>query len=263
MKQILRCIFLAFGISIVIMSCNGNDKKTETTTTGDTTSIASTPPVPEPPPPPANDMDAVKVAAGLYKVIADTAGIRMLEINYKPGDSSAMHSHPDNVLYVINGGKAEFTSNDGSKQVAELKSGMIMRAPGGTHRVKNIGTTTLKAILVEVNRADKAGPAMDATMDAAKVSPAQYKVVVPDSMNIRVLMTTYKPGESSAMHSHPTQAVYVIEGSEAEFTDKDGSKHPMKMGKGSAMIIPGTTTHAAKNTGKTTMKALIVEVNRP
>jgi quercetin dioxygenase-like cupin family protein len=262
MKQIVRCIFFAFSISIVIMSCNGDDKKTESTTTADTTATASTPPATEPAAQ-ANPMDAATVAPGLYKVIADTAGIRMLEVNYKPGDSSAMHFHPDYVLYVISGGKGEFTSKDGSKQVKELKGGMIMRLPAETHGVKNIGTTTLKVILVEVNRADKPGPAMDASMDAAKVSPAQYKVVVPDSMNIRVLMTTYKPGESSGMHSHPTQAVYVIEGSDAEFTDKDGTKHPMKMEKGSAMIIPGTTTHAAKNTGKTTMKALIVEVKRP
>ena len=261
MKQIVRCIFTALGISIVIMSCNGDNKKTESATTGDTTVKAITPAATEPAAQ-ANAMDAAKVAPGLYKVIADTAGIRMLEVNYKPGDSSAMHSHPDNVLYVIDGGKSEFTSKDGSKQVRELKSGMVMRLPAETHSVKNIGTTTLKAILVEVNRADKAGPAMDATMDAAKVSPANYKVVVPDSMNIRVLMATYKPGESSAMHSHPTQAVYVIEGSDAEFTDKDGTKHPMKMEKGASMIIPGTATHSSKNTGKTNMKALIVEVNR-
>lgn len=260
MKQILSSIFSAFSISIIIMSCNADDKKTETTT-DDTTAIAS--PAAATEALPANEMDATKVAAGLYKVIADTAGIRMLEANYKPGDSSAMHSHPENVLYVVEGGKAEFTGKDRIKQVRELKSGFVMRLPAETHGVKNIGTTNLKAILVEVNRADKSGPAMDAAMDATKVSAANYKIVVPDSSNIRVLMTTYKPGESSAMHSHPTQAVYVIEGSEAEFTDKDGSKHPMKMQKGSAMIIPGNTSHATKNTGKTNMKALIVEVNRP
>ncbi|MEP7165835.1 MAG: cupin domain-containing protein [Ferruginibacter sp.] len=261
MKQIVTCSFIALGLSIAFMSCNGDEKKTDSTTTSDTAVLASTPT--EMPAAKADDMDAVKMAPGLYKVLSDTGGIRILEVNYKPGDSSAMHSHPDNVLYVINGGKGEFTAKDGSKRVIDLKAGMISRRPAESHAVKNVGTTTLKAILVEVNRPNMAGPAMDAAMDATKVSPAQYKVAVADSMGIRVLMTTYKPGESSGMHSHPTQAVYVIEGSDAEFTDKDGTKHPMKMEKGSTMIIPGMTSHATKNTGKTTMKALIVEVNRP
>ena len=42
-------------------------------------------------------------------------GIRVLEATYKPGDSSALHSHPDYALYVINGGTAEFTGKDGKK----------------------------------------------------------------------------------------------------------------------------------------------------
>jgi quercetin dioxygenase-like cupin family protein len=80
-------------------------------------------------------------------------GIRVLEINYKPGQTSAMHSHNDQALYVIEAGKGEFTGKDGTKNVMEFKKGMTMVVPGDTHSVKNIGTTTLKAILVEVNRA--------------------------------------------------------------------------------------------------------------
>jgi quercetin dioxygenase-like cupin family protein len=122
------------------------------------------------------DMDAAKAAPGLYTVIKDTMGIRVLDILYKPGDSSAMHSHPDNALYVIDGGKSEFTAKDGSKQVVELKSGATMIGGAETHSVKNIGTTTVKAILVEVNRPNQAGNA-DMSMDATKVAPKFYKLV--------------------------------------------------------------------------------------
>jgi mannose-6-phosphate isomerase-like protein (cupin superfamily) len=66
-----------------------------------------------------------------------------------------MHSHGDQALYVIEGGKGESTGKDGTKNVMELKKGMTMVAPGETHSVKNTGTTTLKAILVEVNRSMK------------------------------------------------------------------------------------------------------------
>jgi quercetin dioxygenase-like cupin family protein len=100
-------------------------------------------------------MDATKVAPKLYKTVADTMGIRMLTINYKPGDQSAMHSHPDAALYVIDPSKSEFTNKDGSKQVMDLAKGMAVITPAGTHSVKNTGKTTTKAILVEAYRAMK------------------------------------------------------------------------------------------------------------
>ena len=79
-------------------------------------------------------------------------GIRVLEANYKPGDSSALHSHPDYALYVINGGTAEFTGKDGKKMVNEMKSGMENIRAEEVHSVKNTGKTTIKVLLVEVNR---------------------------------------------------------------------------------------------------------------
>ncbi len=130
-----------------------------------------------------------------------------------------------------------------------------------THSVKNIGTTTAKAILVEVNRPDKAAATQDQALDATKVAPTLYKMI-KDTMNIRVLMATYKPGASSAMHAHPDNAIYVIEKSKAEFTEKDGTKHQMEMAKGMISVFPGGM-HSVKNIGSTNTKVLIIEVNRP
>ncbi|MEO6489204.1 MAG: cupin domain-containing protein [Ferruginibacter sp.] len=258
MKKNVKLRLLVLTISVVFAACNG--EKTKTTTTADATDstgntkMADTPSKDQ-------DMDAVTVAPGRYKVAKDTMGIRVLELTYKPGDSSAIHAHPDNVLYVIAGGKSEFTMQDGSKQVYEIPAGVSMILPGGIHSVKNIGTTTSRSILVEVNRPNKAGAGQDAAMDAMKVAPNLYKLV-KDTMNIRVLIATYKPGASSALHAHPDNAIYIIEGGTSEFTMKDGSKQQMGMEKGMIAVMPAGN-HAVKNTGKTETKVLIVEVNRP
>jgi quercetin dioxygenase-like cupin family protein len=66
-------------------------------------------------------------------------GIRVVEVNYKPGQSSSMHSHPDAALYIIDGGKGEFTGKDGTKDTIEFKKGMSMITPADSHSVKNIG----------------------------------------------------------------------------------------------------------------------------
>jgi quercetin dioxygenase-like cupin family protein len=171
-----------------------------------------------------------------------------------------LHSHPDYALYVIDGGTAEFTGKDGTKRTSDMKSGMEIVRPAEVHSVKNTGKTTIKVLLVEVNR-PMGTTSMDPAMDAAKVAPNLYKVKA-DTLGIRIVEATYKPGQSSALHAHPDNAVYAINGGTAEFTEKDGTKQTNELKTGLSMITPGGT-HSVKNTGKTTMKILLVEVNRP
>lgn len=243
---------------MALIACNQGDKKEESSSTTDSTSITKTDTVQQVTQDAA--IDAVKAAPDLYKIISDTMGIRLLEATYKPGESSALHSHPDYALYVIDGGTAEFTGKDGTKRTSEMKSGMEIVRPAEVHSVKNTGKTTVKVLLVEVNR-PMGTTSMDPALDATKVAPDLYKSKA-DTLGIRIVEATYKPGQSSALHAHPDNAVYAINGGTAEFTEKDGTKHTNELKTGLAMITPGGT-HSVKNTGKTTMKILLVEVNRP
>ena len=254
MKKIAKIKLAGFVISVFLFACN-SETKTEPTNTDTTANATTTDTTSQ-----NQDMDAVAAAPALYKVAKDTMGIRVLEVNYKPGDSSAMHLHPDNALYVIEGGKGEFTGKDGSKQVVDFKSGMTRIGGAETHSVKNIGTTTLKAILVEVNRPNQAGNA-DMALDATKVASKFYKSV-QDSLNMRIVIVDYKPGTASAQHSHPDLVMYVISPSKAEFTEKDGTKRVMAFDKGTIAVVPAGT-HSVKNVGNANIKVVLVEVNRP
>jgi quercetin dioxygenase-like cupin family protein len=218
MNHIMKPAFIATAIALVFAACNNEEKKTESETTDSTTATTATTEAT----PQSQDLDATKVAPGLYTLVKDTMGIRVLEVNYKPGDSSAMHSHPDNALYVIDGGKGEFTEKDGSKQVVDFKAGMTGIGGAETHSVKNVGNTTLKAILVEVNRPNRPG-SLDPAMDATKVASKLYKVA-KDSLNIRIVTVDYKPGEVSVLHSHPDLVMYAVAPAKAEFTEKDGTR---------------------------------------
>ena len=241
-------------ISASLVACKGknNEKETTTDSTNATTKTTDN----------SNNtagMDAVTVAPALYKVVADTLGIRMVEVNYKPGDSSAMHWHPDYAVYAIEGGTATFYAKDGSKMDNEMKAGITMIRPGEWHSVKNNGKTNIHVMLVEVNRSGQNGT-NDAATDATKVSPDLYKAK-NDTMGIRVVEVNYKPGQASKVHWHPDAALYVIDPGTGEFTEKDGSKRILDLKKGMTMITP-SDTHSVKNIGKTTMRAILVEVNR-
>ena len=256
MKQISEASIMALAISFFFIACNNKEDTTETTTNEAASTTTTTDATTQ-----NQEMDAAKVAPGLYTVAKDTMGIRVLNILYKPGDSSAMHSHPDNALYVIDGGKAEFTAKDGSKQIADFKAGMTMIGGSETHSVKNIGTTTMKGILVETNRPNQAANSYDVALDATKVASKFYKSV-QDSLNMRIIMVDYKPGTSSALHSHPDLVMYVISPAKAEFTSKDGTKQVMALDKGMIAVIP-SDTHSVKNIGNTNAKVVLIEVNRP
>jgi quercetin dioxygenase-like cupin family protein len=233
MKKRNKSQFLvALGILLTMLACNQADKKEEPTEATDSTNTEAAQPVVQDAVP-----DAIKAAPGLYKVLNDTMGIRIVEASYKPGDSSVLHSHPDNAIYAVAGGTATFYGKDGTKMESEMKTGTTNIRPGEVHSVKNTGRTPIKVILVEVNRpAQTTSP--DAATDATKVAPALYKLK-SDTLGIRLIEINYKPGQSSAMHSHGDQALYVTEGGKGEFTGKDGTKNVMEFKKGMSMVVPG------------------------
>jgi quercetin dioxygenase-like cupin family protein len=256
-RKISKQFILALGISLALFACNQGDNKEESTTT-DSTSSMSTDTVQ--PAAQSAAPDALTVSPNLYKLLKDTMGIRVVEALYKPGDSSALHSHPDYALYVLNGGTAEFIGKNGEKTTNEMKTGEANIRAAEEHSVKNAGKTTVKVLLVEVNR-PRETTSPDAAMDPTKVAPDIYKLK-RDTLGIRVLEVTSKPGQTTALHSHPDNAIYAVSGGTAEFTEKDGTKHTNELKTGMAMVNPGGT-HSVKNTGKTTLKVIVVEVNRP
>ncbi len=97
-------------------------------------------------------MDATTVSGYPARVLADSLGLKPYEFVAKPGDSIPIHMHPDHVLYVLEGGTARITAKEGGSQVVEFKTGSCnVNGPAG-HSAKNIGTTTLRLLIVHVYR---------------------------------------------------------------------------------------------------------------
>ena len=144
-KKTNASIFLALFMSFIFIACS-NEKKDEPATTD----AAKT----ETPAMPAYDaaMDPVKVEAAFIKMFADTLGVKFYEATFKPGDSIGMHTHPDNIIYVLEGSTAEMTLQDGTKQVVEFKTGMGMVGGPVTHAGKNIGSTNLRLLVSDIYR---------------------------------------------------------------------------------------------------------------
>lgn len=252
MKKIFKLVFLAMIIAPLFIACNSKDKKKDADT-ADTTKTTTTRTDDK------MNMDDVAVAPQFYKKTADSLGIRMVEVVYKPGDSSALHWHPDYAIYAIEGGSVTFYAKDGTRTDITLKAGQALVHPGEWHSVKNNGNTNIHVMLVEPNRTG-AEAATDPNTNAVKIAPTLYKTLA-DTLGLRILEVNYKPGQEAAMHSHPDHTLYVIDGGSGTFTDKDGKKMDLTMTRGMTMIVPAGT-HSVKNTGKTTLKAILVEIKK-
>jgi len=71
--------------------------------------------------------------------------------NFHAGAKEKPHSHPAYVIYVVKGGKVLNHAADGKTNEAEFKDGdVIYRDAIPQHWAENIGTTTMRLILVEL-----------------------------------------------------------------------------------------------------------------
>jgi beta-alanine degradation protein BauB len=95
--------------------------------------------------------DPVKAASNVYKkVLLENDQVRVLQVEFAPGEVAPWHWHPNHVVYALTGGKLQITDKDKPASVLDIKPGDTMYLPAVTHMAKNIGTTTVKLVVTEL-----------------------------------------------------------------------------------------------------------------
>src|SRR5438128_1682521 len=99
--------------------------------------------------------DAAVANPKTIKVTLDNEHVRVFEATLPPAWKENMHSHPTSVVYVIDGGSVRNHLPDGTTSEATLTAGQTMYRDPLTHWSENIGTTTIRLIVVEMKPAPK------------------------------------------------------------------------------------------------------------
>jgi mannose-6-phosphate isomerase-like protein (cupin superfamily) len=95
--------------------------------------------------------DWIAVAPKGKDVKVDNDFVRTIVVSLSPGDKEASHTHPAHVYYVIAPGKVKVKYSDGKEDVAEIKAGDCGYSdPERPHILENVGTTTIKFLVVEL-----------------------------------------------------------------------------------------------------------------
>jgi quercetin dioxygenase-like cupin family protein len=94
--------------------------------------------------------DPAVVNAKTLKVTLDNPRVRVMEATLKPGDKEQMHSHPSYIVYVIEGGKVRNHTADGTTSESTFTPGQTIYRDPVTHWSENIGTTTIRTVVIEL-----------------------------------------------------------------------------------------------------------------
>jgi len=95
-------------------------------------------------------LDPVVVNAAMERAKLENRHVRVIEGVLQPGDKEEMHSHPAFVTYVVAGSTIRNNFADGRVVEAELQTGDVLWRDPQTHWIENIGTSTLRFIVVEL-----------------------------------------------------------------------------------------------------------------
>ena len=95
--------------------------------------------------------------------------------------------------------------------------------------------------------------------DPYEVGPNVYERKAFENERVRVNEIHFEPGEEIVMHSHPDHFLYVLQPGTLLLSHPDGTTSEFKGEAGQVAWIPGES-NAAKNTGQTDFKALVVEL---
>ncbi len=94
--------------------------------------------------------DPVKVDSKHYKVLFENDQVRVLRIQYAPGEKSPMHHHPDSVAVFLNDQRVKFTYPHGKTEEVSAKAGEVKWTPAGAHEPENLSDKPLEVVLVEL-----------------------------------------------------------------------------------------------------------------
>ncbi len=83
-----------------------------------------------------------------YELLLENDEVFVLKMTLKPGEQDNWHKHNAETVYFEKGGKATITTSN-KDMTLEIPDGYVMWHDQWEHQVKNVGDTTITAIIVE------------------------------------------------------------------------------------------------------------------
>ena len=94
--------------------------------------------------------DPAVVNPNNVQVTLENDRVRVLEATLRPGEKEQPHSHPACIMHILAGGRIRAHTVGGPTGEVEVATGETVYREPITHWAENIGTTTIRLIVVEL-----------------------------------------------------------------------------------------------------------------
>ena len=99
--------------------------------------------------------DAVEVDPDHYQVAFENEHVRVLLIEYGPGETSKMHFHPAGISVFLTDINVEFELPDGTTMSLQGKAGESGWIPAGAHLPTNVGEESFRGYHIELKSVEE------------------------------------------------------------------------------------------------------------
>lgn len=159
-------------------------------------------------------------APNQYQVEFENDYVRIIKVQYRPGEVSAMHSHEPFLGVSLTGGRSSFTDSSGDSETRpESFPGDLIDGDSGQHSVTSISDFDQESIFVEIK---KAYPATDTSVpNIVEVAPEIAKVEL-EGYGMRVVRIRNTPNGITPLHSHRAGVSLTLTDMKVEVTSLSG-----------------------------------------
>jgi quercetin dioxygenase-like cupin family protein len=188
--------------------------------------------------------------------------VRVFKVEVAPHDSTLMHRHRHDYLFVIVGASDVSNEVEGTPPVElKLQDGETRFVPGNfAHIARNLGATPFRNVTVELLKDDKAGGAKwDEERGLHVLHGGTHEILFVKNGG-RVSETELQPGGMVPSHHHSGPHLVVAITDLDLRSDIEGrGAVPAQLKSGDAKWMPGGYTHTLTNVGKQSAKFVTVE----
>lgn len=94
--------------------------------------------------------DPLQVNPSIYNKKLENNRVRVFMVVFKPGQSIAVHKHPDHVVYAVKGGKIQINEVGKKSVTMDVPTGATVFLPAQSHSAKNLSKHTMRLLVVEL-----------------------------------------------------------------------------------------------------------------
>lgn len=98
--------------------------------------------------PPAQD--PMSVNPQIYNLKLNNDRVRVFVVKFKPGQSIAVHKHPDHLVYALEGGRLMIHEVGKDPVTMDVVTGMTVFLPAQSHSARNLGKKAMRLLVVEL-----------------------------------------------------------------------------------------------------------------